>query len=123
MLNETVSYKFLFNKIISDPDCPHKFKNNTMNCVPYSAYERFDPMVMGNPQLQQMITDLINLPAFAGARTDKAFDELLSGNKSNTTSSIYSSTTTKKEIEVNAVTLKAALTKVLGKTYQEEVYS
>ena len=74
LLNDTISYKFLFNRILIAPDCPHKFKNDVIKPQPYSIYNEKDVMLHG--PLLQFVTELISLPVFASGRIDAAYDEL-----------------------------------------------
>ena len=74
LMNNYMSYKFLFNLVLTAPDCPHRWKNNTLKPQPYSIYSQKDNLIMG--PVQQLICDLLDLPAFAGGRFDDAYDEL-----------------------------------------------
>ena len=109
LINDMLSYKFLFNMVLTAPNCPHKWKNNVLKPQPYSIYSKKDQMVTG--PLQQFICDLLDLPAFAGGRFDSAYDELFGGDPAKT-----------KVIEINLDGLKKAVARSLvGKTFGEDL--
>lgn len=72
--NKTLQYKFLFNLIIVAPECPHKFKNNTLKPQPQSVYAEKDFMLQG--PLLKFVNELLELPPFATGQIDNAYDEL-----------------------------------------------
>ena len=72
--NNTLQYKYLFNLIIVAPECPHKFKNNTIKPQPQSVYVEKDAMMQG--PLQHFVNQMLDLPAFAAGRIDDAYDEI-----------------------------------------------
>lgn len=74
LMNNQITYKFLFNMILKAPDCPLRWKNKSLRLQPYSIYSQKDQKVKGH--LEQFISDLLHLDVFNERPIDDAFDEL-----------------------------------------------
>ena len=73
LIQETVSFKFLFNLIISAPDCT-KFKSDILPEPTTSIYSMKDQTL--TQPVRTFINDLLDLPELAGGDMGEAFEKL-----------------------------------------------
>lgn len=73
--NKAVPYKFIYDTIVGAPQCPVKFKDDDLKRQQFSIYQNIDHLVQSNPDLMNLIQELLKKQVMAGGRCDQAFDE------------------------------------------------
>ena len=74
LLNNTVSYEFLYGMISTAPDCPEKFRNQSIKPQPYSIYSETSDRL--SPQCLELIQDILQHDQIIAGNVAQCYDEI-----------------------------------------------